>query len=140
MTCSLKIPNLVSEFEMMRLFLIAGALLAGLSVALGAFATHALAGKLDPRSLQTFETAARYEMYHALALILVGLLGKQFGDVEVPLTVAGTGFGVGIALFCGSLYVLSVTGVKGLGAIAPLGGVAFLMGWLGLAIACWQLD
>ncbi|MEO1132308.1 MAG: DUF423 domain-containing protein [Cyanobacteria bacterium J06639_1] len=125
---------------MMRLFLIAGALLAGLSVALGAFATHALGGKLDPRSLAIFETAARYEMYHALALIAVGLLGKQHVEVEAALTVAGIGFGIGIALFCGSLYVLSVTGVKWLGAIAPLGGTAFLIGWVGLAIACWQLD
>ncbi|MEO0852878.1 MAG: DUF423 domain-containing protein [Cyanobacteria bacterium J06648_11] len=125
---------------MMRLFLIAGALLAGLSVALGAFATHALGGKLDSRSLDIFETAARYEMYHALALIAVGLLGKQQEELDAALTVAGTGFSLGIALFCGSLYALSLTGVKGLGAIAPLGGMAFLIGWVGLAIACWQLD
>ena len=124
----------------MRLFLIAGALFAGLSVVLGAFATHALAGKLDPRSLTTFETAARYEMYHALGLIAIGLLGLQKGEVVTALTVSGKGFSVGIVLFCGSLYVLSLTGVKWLGAIAPLGGMAFLIGWIGLAIACWQLD
>lgn len=123
----------------MRLFLIAGALLGGISVALGAFATHALAGKLDPRSLEIFETAAKYQMYHALALVVVGMLGRQSNGTEIPLTVSGTGFGIGIALFCGSLYVLSLTGIKWLGAIAPLGGTALLMGWLALVVAGWQL-
>ncbi|MEM6445321.1 MAG: DUF423 domain-containing protein [Cyanobacteria bacterium P01_D01_bin.123] len=125
---------------MMRLFLIAGALAGGLSVALGAFATHALAKTFDARSLTIFETAARYQMYHALALVLVGVLGKQSERAEIPLTIAGLGFSLGIVLFCGSLYALSVTSAKWLGAIAPLGGLAFLLGWLGLAIASWRFE
>ena len=102
----------------------AGALNAALAVAAGAFAAHGLRDRLEPRALEVFETAARYQLYHALAMILAGVL------VARP---AGWIFQLGIALFSGSLYVLALTDVKALGAITPFGGLAFLVGWLWLA-------
>lgn len=123
---------------MMRFFLSIGAILAGISVAGGAFATHALKTKLDDRALAIFETGARYQMYHAIALILVSLFMSR-AELENPLlTMSGTAFILGIVLFSGSLYVLSLSGVKWLGAIAPLGGTAFIAGWACLAIAAWR--
>lgn len=123
----------------MRFFLIAGAILAGISVAGGAFATHALRGKLDDRALEIFETGARYQMYHAIALILVALFIRQTEFSDPLLTASGISFITGIVLFSGSLYALSLSGVKILGAVAPLGGAAFMAGWLCLAIAAWRL-
>ncbi|HTL88762.1 MAG TPA: DUF423 domain-containing protein [Leptolyngbya sp.] len=120
---------------MMRFFLSSGAILAGLSVASGAFATHALKAKLDDRALAIFETGARYQMYHAIALILVSLLISRAEFGESLLTASGAAFIVGIVLFSGSLYALSLTGVKGWGAVAPLGGTALMIGWACLAIA-----
>lgn len=125
----------------MRFFLSTGAILAAISVAGGAFASHALKGKLDDRALAIFETGARYQMYHAIALVLVALFifisKTEFADPL--LTASGIAFIVGIVLFSGSLYVLSLSGVKGLGAVAPLGGTAFIVGWVCLAIAAWRL-
>jgi uncharacterized membrane protein YgdD (TMEM256/DUF423 family) len=121
-----------------RFFLSLGAILAGLSVAFGAFASHALKTKLDDRALSIFETGARYQMYHALALILVSILMTHAELSQPFLTASGTAFLIGIALFSGSLYGLSLTGVKWLGAIAPLGGTAFLIGWVCLAIVAWS--
>lgn len=121
-----------------RLFLSLGAILAGLAVAFGAFASHALKAKLDDRALAIFETGARYQMYHALALILVSLLMTRAELSQSFLTASGTAFLIGVALFSGSLYALSLTGVKWLGAIAPLGGTAFLIGWVCLAIVAWS--
>ena len=108
-----------------------GALLAGLAVAAGAFGAHGLRDRLPPDMLAIFETAVRYQMYHALALLVVGSLAGQWPAGAV----AGWCFVVGIAVFSGSLYVLSLTGVRWLGAITPLGGVAFLVGWAWLAWA-----
>lgn len=121
-----------------RLFLSLGAILAGLAVAFGAFASHALKAKLDDRALAIFETGARYQMYHALALILVSLLMTRAELSQSLLTASGTAFLIGVALFSGSLYALSLTGVKWLGAIAPLGGTAFMVGWVCLAIVAWS--
>jgi uncharacterized membrane protein YgdD (TMEM256/DUF423 family) len=121
-----------------RFFLSVGAILAGLAVAFGAFASHALKTRLDDRALSIFETGARYQMYHAIALILVSILMAQAQVGQSWLTTSGTAFLVGIALFSGSLYALSLTGVKWLGAIAPLGGAAFLIGWACLAIVAWS--
>ena len=104
-----------------------GAVLAGLAVAAGAFGAHALRTRLSPTELATFETAARYQMYHALALVAVGLLDRQRSDRL--LTMAGWAFLAGIVLFSGSLYGLALTGIRGLGAITPLGGLGFLAGW-----------
>lgn len=112
---------------MARLFLAIAAVLGGLSVAGGAFASHALKEQLSDRALEIFETGAKYQMYHALALLLVGMLLQ---NVPSPwLSAAGVAFIVGVALFSGSLYALSLSGIKVLGAITPLGGVAFLVGW-----------
>jgi len=107
--------------------------LAGTAVAAGAFASHALSDRLDARALQIFETGARYQMYHALALLLVALWQVQ--AKSTLLNVAGVAFLVGIAIFSGSLYALSLTGVRILGAITPLGGAAFLLGWGCLVLA-----
>lgn len=122
-----------------RLFLAAGAILAGLSVAAGAFGSHALGDRLSDRALEIFETAARYQMYHALGLLAIGLWLSQLEQGRSLLLTAGGAFIVGILLFSGSLYALSLTGVKLLGAITPLGGAAFLLGWGCLAIAAFTL-
>lgn len=123
---------------MTRLFLAIAAILAGLSVAGGAFASHALKDKLAERALGIFETGIRYQMYHALALLLVAVLLSQRETPSMPLIVSGYAFIAGIAIFSGSLYALSLSGIKWLGAIAPIGGTAFLIGWGSLAIAAWN--
>ena len=122
---------------MTRIFMCLAAILGGLSVASGAFATHALREKLSERSLEIFETAARYQMYHALALLLVALLLIHAELSQSTLVATGWLFIVGTVIFSGSLYTLSLTGVKSLGAIAPLGGAAFIAGWGALAISAW---
>lgn len=125
---------------MTQIFLSIGAIFGGLSVAGGAFASHALREKISDRSLEIFETAARYQMYHALALLLVALLLGIYQQSPPPtLLASGWLFIIGIALFSGSLYALSLTNVKILGAIAPLGGAAFIAGWGALAFAAWSL-
>ncbi|HEX3655189.1 MAG TPA: DUF423 domain-containing protein [Pirellulales bacterium] len=122
-----------------------GAALAALAIGMGAFGAHALRSRLIPggtataeslRQLEVFETAARYQMYHALALVLVGLMAQR--RHSTALQAAGGLFAVGVVLFCGSLYALVLTGIKLLGAITPLGGVAFILGWLMLAVAARQ--
>jgi uncharacterized membrane protein YgdD (TMEM256/DUF423 family) len=110
-----------------------GAALAGLAVAAGAFGAHALRARLEPGDLQVFETAARYQMYHGLALIAAGWVMDRWPG---PLANAAAWcFLVGVVLFSGSLYALTLSGVRGLGAITPLGGLAFLAGWGCLAVA-----
>lgn len=120
---------------MARLFLMAGSIFGGLSVAAGAFASHALKSQLSEKSQQIFETGTKYQMYHALALILVSLLLSRVEGGEGLLTVAGYAFIAGILLFSGSLYGLSLSEIKWFGPITPLGGVAFLVGWGCIAIA-----
>jgi uncharacterized membrane protein YgdD (TMEM256/DUF423 family) len=118
---------------MPRLFLTLGALSGLISVAAGAFGAHALKDRLEPRLLEVFETAARYQMYHALALCVVAWLATT-----VPgrlTTVSGWAFLAGTLLFSGSLYAMAFTGIRALGAITPLGGVAFLIGWGALLLA-----
>jgi uncharacterized membrane protein YgdD (TMEM256/DUF423 family) len=112
-----------------------GALNAALAVAAGAFGAHGLRDRLEPRALEIFETGARYQMYHALAMILAGLLAARG---LAGASTAGWLFLAGIAIFSGSLYALSLTDVKVLGAITPLGGVAFLAGWVWLAYSAWR--
>jgi uncharacterized membrane protein YgdD (TMEM256/DUF423 family) len=111
------------------IFLGLGAILAGLAVAGGAFASHALKERLTERALEIFETGTRYQMYHSLALLLVALLLSQTPTGQSSFIAAGVAFLVGIALFSGSLYALALSGIKWLGVITPLGGVAFLIGW-----------
>lgn len=132
---------------MVKLFLAIAALLAGLSVALGAFASHGLKDKLTERALEIFETATRYQMYHALALALVAVLIMQSESIQSELigmttqpwlNAAGYAFIAGIIVFSGSLYALSFSGIKVLGAITPIGGVAFMVGWGCVAIAAFS--
>ncbi len=116
---------------MERVFVALGALLAGLGVALGAFGAHGLRGRLEPELLAIFETGVRYQLWHALALLGVSWARERW---KAPsLTAAGWLFVAGIVLFSGSLYALSLTGVRALGAITPWGGAAFLAGWALLA-------
>jgi uncharacterized membrane protein YgdD (TMEM256/DUF423 family) len=118
---------------MERLFLRLGALSALLAVAAGAFAAHALRLRLPPDSMAIFETAARYQMYHALGLIVVSRAVTRWPGRFTSL--AGWLFVLGTVLFSGSLYALSLTGSRWLGIIAPMGGIAFLTGWLCLALS-----
>ncbi|HBL12504.1 MAG TPA: DUF423 domain-containing protein [Cyanobacteria bacterium UBA11162] len=123
---------------MTRIFLFIAALLGGFAVAAGAFAAHALKEKLGERAIEIFETGARYQIYHSLALLMVGLLLTRTEVAQPTLIAAGLAFIIGIALFSGSLYALSLSGIKWLGAITPFGGVAFIVGWGCLAIAAWS--
>lgn len=121
---------------MERTFAALGALFAGLAVAAGAFGAHGLKARLAPDLLEVFETAARYQMYHALGLLAVAWAAARWPQPAV--TAAGWCFVAGIVVFCGSLYVLSLTGTRWLGGITPLGGLAFMVGWLALALAAWR--
>jgi uncharacterized membrane protein YgdD (TMEM256/DUF423 family) len=119
-----------------RTFLSLGALSAALAVAAGAFGAHALKARLAPDLLAVFDTGARYHLFHALGLLAVAWAASRFPGALVAwagwLLVAGT------VLFSGSLYALALTGVRALGAVTPLGGVAFIAGWLCLAWAAWR--
>lgn len=117
----------------MRLWLVAGAVNGFLAVALGAFAAHGLSKRLEPRMLEVFEIGVRYQMYHAFALIAVAWLANR--GVTPVITASGAAFLAGIVVFSGSLYTLALTGVRSLGAVTPLGGVAFLVGWALLGLA-----
>jgi len=122
-----------------RVFITLAAVSGCLSVGLGAFAAHALRDRLSADALQVFQTGVTYQMYHALALLGVGILLARFSaDGSAWLSAAGWLFVVGSVLFSGSLYLLALTGTTWLGAITPLGGVAFLAGWLALAIGVWR--
>ena len=123
---------------MTRTFLAIAAIFGGLSVAAGAFASHALRETLSERALQVFDTAARYQMYHAIALVLVALLLSQAQFSQPSLMAAGWAFIIGITIFSGSLYALSLTDIKVLGAVAPIGGAAFIAGWGCLAYAAFS--
>ncbi|HTS88076.1 MAG TPA: DUF423 domain-containing protein [Gemmatimonadales bacterium] len=119
-----------------RAYTAIGALSGFVSVAAGAFAAHGLRSRLTPEMLQVFETGARYQMYHALALLVAALLIA--GDSSRLAVWAARLFLAGTVLFSGSLYALALTGRVALGAITPFGGVAFLAGWLCLAAAAWR--
>jgi uncharacterized membrane protein YgdD (TMEM256/DUF423 family) len=122
-----------------RVFLSLGAVSAFIAVACGAFGAHALRDRLSAEMLGTWQTAAAYQMYHALALLAVGIvLGRFSSDGSVWLSVAGWLFAGGMVLFSGSLYALALSGTTWLGAVTPLGGVAFLLGWAAMAIGVWQ--
>ena len=115
---------------------ILGASFAGLAVALGAFGAHALRSRLAERDLEIFETAVRYQMYHAVALfIAAALLARGIAQAAT----AAWAFTAGIILFAGSLYAMVFTGARWLGAVTPIGGAAFLVGWALVAIASRRL-
>lgn len=115
----------------MKLFFALGATFGGLAVVLGAFGAHALRSTLGSDDLATFEIGVRYQMYHALALLAVAWAMTRWE--AGALAVAGWAFVAGILVFSGSLYVLVLTGQRWLGAVTPLGGVAFIVGWALLA-------
>lgn len=116
-----------------KLFLMLGALSGAMSVAAGAFGSHGLRAKLEPRMLEVFETAARYQMYHALALIAVAWVASRWpGSMTAA---SGWLFVAGTVLFSGSLYGYTLTGVRTLAIITPIGGVCFILGWICLALA-----
>jgi uncharacterized membrane protein YgdD (TMEM256/DUF423 family) len=120
-----------------RLFFALGSLSAGLAVALGAFGAHVLKSRLAADMLANFETGVRYQMYHALALLAVAWAVSRWAGSSLP-AAAGWLFVAGTLLFSASLYLLALSGVRWLGAITPLGGVAFVAGWLCLLLAAWR--
>ena len=117
---------------MANTFLLIGSLAGFLGVAAGAFGAHGLRSRLSPDMLAVFETAVRYQMYHVFALLITAAVMARVGDARL-LVIAGWSFITGMVLFSGSLYALALTGISGLGAITPLGGLAFLVGWACLA-------
>ncbi|MCY0888641.1 MAG: DUF423 domain-containing protein [Alicyclobacillaceae bacterium] len=119
------------------MFILLGSVLGFFSVALGAFAAHALRRRVSAEQSAVFATGAQYEMYHALALIAIGLWSLQ--HPSSLLTAAAWFFVAGIVFFSGSLYVLVWTGMKRFGAVTPIGGLCFLVGWALLAIRAWHL-
>ncbi|MFE4710414.1 MULTISPECIES: DUF423 domain-containing protein [unclassified Paenibacillus] len=118
---------------MQRTFMAWGALLAMLAVAIGAFGAHILKPVISEHYMTVYETGVQYHMFHALGLVLIALVAGQWGE-SARLRWAGWLLLIGIVLFSGSLYVLSITGIKVLGAITPLGGVSFIAGWICLAL------
>ncbi|CAH0243159.1 hypothetical protein SRABI96_02983 [Peribacillus sp. Bi96] len=121
---------------LVKLFIILGALNAFIAVALGAFGAHGLEGKIPDKYLETWQTAVQYQMFHAVGLLAIGLLA---GKISSPLiNWSGWLMLIGIILFSGSLFVLSVTQIKVLGAITPLGGVSFLVAWVLMIIAAYK--
>ena len=119
----------------MQIFWAIAAVMGGLSVAGGAFASHALQDQLSDRAIAVFGTGIRYQMYHALALLAIAILLGQGKAATAWLTAAGWLFIAGVVLFSGSLYLISLAGIKAVGPITPVGGVALIAGWACLAIA-----
>ncbi len=118
---------------MSRLLIFCGALGAALSVILGAFGAHGLKSRLPPEILATFETGVQYQFYHALGVILIGIV-VQFTKASAMVTAAGWLMLAGIVLFSGSLYAICFSGIRSLGMITPVGGMAFIVAWVLLAI------
>jgi uncharacterized membrane protein YgdD (TMEM256/DUF423 family) len=115
-----------------RTFLLVGALAGFIGVAFGAFGAHGLRGRLSPDMLTVFETGVRYQLYHAFAVLIVALAAARFDGWMIR--AAGWAFTAGIVLFSGSLYALALTGATRLGAVTPIGGLAFLVGWALLVV------
>ena len=118
---------------MTRIFLSIASILGSTSVILGAFASHGLKDKLSSQALSIWDTGNRYQMYHTLALVLIALLLSRFPN-STAFIVSGYAFIAGILIFSGSLYALSLSGIKVLGAITPIGGVLLISGWIALGI------
>jgi uncharacterized membrane protein YgdD (TMEM256/DUF423 family) len=119
-----------------RVFFVLGCVLAGSAVALGAFGAHALKARLAPEMLAVYDTGVRWQTVHALALLAVAWAATRWPGSAVQ--AAGWCFVAGCVLFSGSLYVLSLTGVRGWGAVTPIGGLAWLAGWAALAWGAWR--
>lgn len=123
---------------MERLFLALGAISAGISVAAGAFGAHGLKARIPPELLVVWETGARYQMYHAFGLMAAAWAASRGDAARGPAAWAGWLFVVGTVIFSGSLYALAFTGIRAIGAVTVLGGVAFLVGWVFLALAAFR--
>lgn len=121
----------------MKIWLVLGAVGMALAVALGAFGAHGLKARLAPDLMAIYQTAVQYHVYHALGLLGVGLIARAYPDAR-GIRWAGAALLAGIVLFSGSLYLLALTDTRWLGAITPLGGLAFLGGWLTLAVSVWR--
>jgi uncharacterized membrane protein YgdD (TMEM256/DUF423 family) len=122
---------------MERTFILLGSILSALAVAFGAFGAHGLKAVVSTEMLANFETGARYHFYHALAMFAVAFVASRFPNANLA-NIAGWLFLIGVALFSGSLYAMTLTGQRWLGAITPIGGVAFIAGWVCLALAMWR--
>lgn len=126
---------------MQKLFLIAGSLFGGLGVVIGAFGAHALKAFLEQSGkTDTFETAVRYQFYHCLALVAVGLLLHQYNSQEKLLNLSGYCFISGIVIFSGSLYILCLSGINRWGAVTPFGGLLLIIGWCLLLAAAIRIQ
>src|SRR5690606_29185847 len=132
-----KVEARMSEAMMVRLWLVVGAVNGFLAVASGAFGAHGLRSRVSGEMLTIFETGARYHMYHALALLATAWVAGQAPSWMA--NTAGWCFLAGIIIFSGSLYALTLTGIRGLGAITPIGGMALLAGWALLAVAALRI-
>jgi uncharacterized membrane protein YgdD (TMEM256/DUF423 family) len=119
-----------------RILFFCGALFGAAGVAAGAFGAHALKGRLSPEMLAVFETGVRYQLVHALALLATAWAADRWASPAIR--AAGWLFATGIVIFSGSLYVLCLSGVRALGAVTPLGGIALIAGWLLLAWGAWR--
>ncbi|KYG29291.1 DUF423 domain-containing protein [Alkalihalobacillus trypoxylicola] len=119
---------------MAKIFLIIGSLVMALAVGIGAFGAHGLEGKISERMLKNYQTGVQYHMIHGVGILIVGLLALKLTSSSL-LNGAGWSFLIGIVLFSGSLYIMALTGITKLGAITPLGGLAFIVGWVLIAIA-----
>ena len=128
----------VADRRFARACIGAGALLMLLAVMLGAFGAHALQAQLTPRQLASFQTGVTYQQLHSLALVLLGLVACVTPRTR-RLTGAAALFGVGIALFCGSIYAMTFGASRALGMVAPLGGMSFMLGWAALALHAWNV-
>ncbi|MGD1901344.1 MAG: DUF423 domain-containing protein [Geitlerinemataceae cyanobacterium] len=122
-----------------RLVLILASAFGATAVAAGAFGAHGLRGNVTERALEIFETATRYQLTHALVLVAIAILMQILPEPPSSLSIGAVAIALGMVLFCGSLYGLSLGAARWLGAIAPLGGAAFIVGWLCLAVAGWKL-
>lgn len=122
----------------MKIWIIVGSVLNGLGVILGAFASHALKEKLPEQDLNIFEIGVRYQMYHSLALIVLGFLAFHFPNTVIDMSAKL--FIGGIVLFSGSLYLLVLTNLRWFGAITPIGGFCFIFGWFLLAFKIYKIQ
>ena len=121
----------------MKIWIVIGSFMAGLSVLIGAFGAHGLKSKLTPMDLEIFETGVKYQMYHSLGLILIGIIGFHFKNdiltTPVFLLFSGT------IIFSGSLYILVLTNLRWFGAITPIGGICLALGWMLLSFNLFRL-
>ena len=118
--------------QVWALWICIGAALGGLGVAIGAAGTHALEGRIEPDALDTLETAVRFQMYHAIALVGIGVIGRVWDSRVV--TLAGALMAVGTIIFCGSLYLIALLDLGVFGAVAPVGGLSLMAAWAALAV------